>query len=158
MLLALAAPARAAGQLRLLRTEQTLPGSGDPVWTLQLEIPGEPPRRFAALSGRADRQEADRHRLGSGAPLPPGHYRLSEVVSLAEESDLPAELGRLVWIGLEPSFPTERLALGIHHDPSAGRGPESGTLGCIGVIEAHDLLALADLVQRHGVTDLEVMP
>ncbi|MEB3264225.1 MAG: L,D-transpeptidase [Synechococcus sp.] len=158
LVLCLAGPARASAQLRLLRTDRTLPASGDPVWSLQLEVPGQPPQAFAALSGRADRQAGDRNRLGSGAPLPAGSYRLSEVVSLEEATDLPSELGRLVWIGLEPTFPTERRALGIHHDPSAGMGPESGTEGCIGVIKAQDLLALAELVQRHGITELEVMP
>ncbi|MEA5475228.1 L,D-transpeptidase [Synechococcus sp. CCY9201] len=157
-LAALAPAAEAAGLMRLRRTDRVLPSSGDPVWALQLELPGEPLRSYAALAGRADRQQADRHRLGSRSPLPPGHYRVSEIVSLAGSDDLPVELGRISWIGLEPQFPTDRRALGIHLDPSAGHGSESGTDGCIGMIHADDLLTLTALLQQHGVSELEVLP
>ena len=56
--------------LVLERTSQRLPRTGDPVWDLRLQIPGEPVRHFAAVSGRADRQGANRHQMGSEAPLP----------------------------------------------------------------------------------------
>jgi hypothetical protein len=46
--------------------------------------------------------------------------------------------------------------LGIHHDPSAGRGRRSGTDGCIGLIHGNDLLVLGDLLQRSGTRELEV--
>ena len=54
-------------------------------------------------------------------------------------------------------FPTGRRGLGIHHDPSAGRGRDSGTDGCIGLIHGNDLLVLSDLIQRHGTRDLLVL-
>lgn len=47
--------------------------------------------------------------------------------------------------------------LGIHHDPSAGRGRQSGTDGCIGLIHGNDLLVLSDLIRRHGTRDLVVL-
>ena len=78
------------------------------------------------------------------AQLPPGRYTVSGILPV--EPDDPPELGRLIWIGLEPQFPTERAGLGIHHDPSAGLGRESGTDGCIGVIRGDDLMTLAALL------------
>jgi hypothetical protein len=144
----------ATAQLVLMRTARTIPATGDPVWQLQLRLPGERPRSFEALVGRAGRQEADRHRLGSQAPLPPGRYTVSGILPV--EPDDPPELGRLIWIGLEPQFPTERAGLGIHHDPSAGLGRESGTDGCIGVIRGDDLLTLAALLEHSGTRELVV--
>ena len=58
--------------LVLEKTHRRLPSTGDPVWSLRLEIPGQPVRQFDAVSGRANRQGADRDRLGSRAPLPAG--------------------------------------------------------------------------------------
>ncbi len=146
--------ARTGTVLSLQRSPRTLPATGDPVWQLRLIVPGQKTRSFEALVGRASRQEADRHRLGSQAPLPPGRYRLTDVSEIRPED--PVELGRVLWIGLEPQFPTARRALGIHHDPSAGMGRESGTDGCIGLIRSSDLLTLAALLEQSGAHDLVV--
>ena len=155
---ALAARALAGpGRMTLLRTSRQLSGTGDPIWQLRLEIPGQAPRSFEALVGRASRQQGDRHHLGSQAPLPRGTYHVSEIVSLADQQDLSPELGQLLWIGLEPEFPTDRRGLGIHLDPSAGKPQNSGTDGCIGLIHPRELLALGELLRRSGTTSLEVM-
>lgn len=142
------------GRLLLVRTERRLPVSGDPVWELQLDLPGQPRRTYEALVGRASRQLADRQRLGSRAPLPQGRYRLSPATPVQAGDD--GELGQFVWIGLEPEFPTARRGLGIHHDPSAGWGRQSGTDGCIGLIHGNDLLGLAALLERSGTRELLV--
>ena len=147
-------PATSYGQISLSRTERHLEATGDPVWELALLIPGQPPRRFDALVGRAARQAADRHQLGSQAPLPKGRYRISELGEIAS-GDNP-ELGQLHWIGLEPLFVTARRGLGIHHDPSAGLGRRSGTDGCNGLIQGNDLVTLVDLVRRSGMRELDV--
>ncbi len=141
--------------LSLSRSPRTLPATGDPVWQLKLTVPGQKARSFEALVGRASRQEANRHRLGSQAPLPAGRYRITDISEIRPED--PVELGRVLWIGLEPQFPTARRALGIHHDPSAGMGLESGTDGCIGLIHSSDLLTLAALLEHSGARDLEVL-
>lgn len=143
------------GVMVLMRTERQLPVSLDPIWELQLLIPGQKVRSYVAVVGRADRQEADRNRLGSQAPLPPGRYRVTEIQPMRPED--PPELGRFLWIGLEPEFITERRALGIHHDPSAGQGRSSGTSGCIGLIHGNDLLSLGALLARHGTRELVVV-
>jgi len=143
-----------AGQLVLVRTDRQLPISGDPIWELQLKLPGEPTRAYEALVGRRLRQSADRNQQGSQAPLPPGHYSV-ETIEAIEPTD-EAELGRFLWIGLTPDFPTARRGLGIHHDPSAGRGRGSGTDGCIGLIHGNDLLVLGDLLRRSGTRELLV--
>jgi hypothetical protein len=142
-----------AGRLELVRTRRQLAGSGDPIWELRLRLPGAAPQRYEALVGRASRQRAPRHLLGSQAPLPRGRYLLlaTEPVQPGEDP----ELGPL-WIGLEPTFSTGRRGLGIHHDPSAGRGAASGTDGCIGLLRQSDLRQLAALLERSAPLALEV--
>ena len=67
----------------------------------------------------------------------------------------PAELGP-IWIGIEPQFITGRGHLGIHLDPSANRSADSGTLGCIGLIDRQSMQDLAELVRQQGVRALVV--
>ena len=50
-------------QLVLNRTKRQIRSTGDPIWDLRLEIPGEPARHFDAVSGRAHRQDADRDQM-----------------------------------------------------------------------------------------------
>jgi len=139
--------------LILQRTDRHLSRTGDPIWELRLDSPGESPLHFDAVSGRAHRQNADRHRAGTRAPLPAGRYSLGPVEPLGPAD--PAELGP-VWIGLEPLFPTGRGHLGIHLDPSANRNANSGTLGCVGLIRRHEMLELAELIERRNVRTLVV--
>ena len=139
--------------LVLQRTDRRLPGTGDPIWDLRIEIPGQPIRHYDAVSGRANRQNADRDQMGSRAPLPAGHYTLGMVEPLAEGAY--PELGP-VWISIEPTFITGRRVLGIHQDPSAGLNANSGTLGCIGLIRRTDLLDLAQHVHRAKIRELVV--
>jgi hypothetical protein len=48
--------------------------------------------------------------------------------------------------------------LGIHLDPSAGlQNANSGTLGCIGLVNRSDMLELAQLIERSGTRRLEVV-
>lgn len=139
--------------LVLERTSRQLSRTGDPIWSLRLESPGQPTLQFEAVTGRAHRQNADRHVSGTRAPLPAGRYSLGPVEPLGPQD--PSELGP-VWIGLEPLFQTGRGHLGIHLDPSANRNANSGTLGCVGLIDRSDMLKLADLVQRRNVRALVV--
>lgn len=139
--------------LVLERTPRRLANTGDPIWDLRLQIPGEPERHFEAVSGRADRQAANRNQLGSEAPLPVGSYWIGAVEPLGRHG--PRELGP-IWIGIEPQFKTGRRVLGIHLDPSAGRNWNSGTAGCIGLIRSNDMHALAELVRRSGANTLVV--
>jgi hypothetical protein len=151
--LLLAAALQATPVLTLERTARRLERTGDPIWDLRLDIPGEPARHFEAVSGRADRQLANRHQMGSEAPLPVGLYRIGAIEALGVNG--PRELGP-IWIGIEPQFQTGRRVLGIHLDPSAGRNWNSGTSGCIGLIRPHDMRTLAELVQRSGTATLVV--
>ena len=151
--LLLAAALQATPVLTLERTARRLERTGDPIWDLRLDIPGEPVRHFEAVSGRADRQLANRHQMGSEAPLPVGLYRICAIEPLGVNG--PREFGP-IWIGIEPQFPTGRRVLGIHLDPSAGRNWNSGTSGCIGLIRPQDMRTLAELVQRSGTATLVV--
>ncbi|MBL6796513.1 MAG: L,D-transpeptidase [Synechococcus sp. BS307-5m-G34] len=118
--------------LVLERTSRQLSRTKDPIWDLRLIAAGEQIQRFDAVTGR--------YSLGPIEPLGPGD---------------PAELGP-IWIGIEPLFPTGRGHLGIHLDPSANRNANSGTLGCVGLVNRADMLQLAELIQRHQVTALVV--
>lgn len=120
---------------------------------LRLEIPRQPVRQFDAVSGRANRQSAERDRMGSRAPLPAWHYTLGPVEPLAAGAY--PELGP-VWIGIELTFTTGRQVLGIHQDPSAGLDANSGTLGCIGLIKRNELLELARQVNKARIRKLVV--
>ncbi len=140
-------------RLTFERTDRHLSRTGDPIWDLRVEIPGEPVRHFEAVSGRADRQRANRHQMGSEAPLPQGHYAIGAIEPLGRQD--PTELGP-IWIGIEPLFPTGRRVLGIHLDPSAGINWNSGTGGCIGLIRRADMLSLAELVKRSHAQTLVV--
>ena len=135
------------------RTTRPLARTGDPIWSLRLESLGQPVQHVDAVSGRAHRQNADRHRSGIRAPLPAGCYSLGPVEPLGPAD--PRELGP-IWIGIEPQFPTGRGQLGIHLDPSANRNANSGTLGCVGLIRWDDMQTLAGLVQRRNVRTLVV--
>ena len=139
--------------LVLERTPRRLANTGDPIWDLRLQIPGEPERHFDAVSGRADRQAANRNQLGSEAPLPVGSYWIGAVEPLGRHG--PRELGP-IWIGIEPQFKTGRRVLGIHLDPSAGRNWNSGTSGCVGLIRERDMHTLAELIRRSGTSTLVV--
>ena len=140
--------------LVLERTDRRIASTGDPIWDLRLEIPGKPTRRFDAVSGRANRQNADRDRMGSRAPLPAGTYSVGPVEPLADGAY--PELGP-VWISIEPTFTTGRRVLGIHQDPSAGQlNTQSGTLGCIGLVNRNDMLELSDLITQTDTKRLVV--
>ena len=139
--------------LVLERTPRRLANTGDPIWDLRLQIPGEPERHFEAVSGRADRQAANRNQLGSEAPLPVGSYWIGAVEPLGRHGA--RELGP-IWIGIEPQFKTGRRVLGIHLDPSAGRNWNSGTSGCVGLIRERDMHTLAELLRRSGTSTLVV--
>ncbi len=146
-------PSTGESVLVMYRTMRSLSHTRDPIWSLRLETPGEPVQHFDAVSGRAHRQNADRHRSGTRAPLPAGRYSLGPVEALGPAD--PSELGP-IWIGIEPEFPTGRGHLGIHLDPSANRNANSGTLGCVGLIRWKDMEVLAGLVQRRNVRTLVV--
>lgn len=147
-------PAQTAS-LQLIRTGEFYANSKDPIWALSLTLPNGTVKTFQALVGRGDKQRANRNISGNEAPLPTGVYRVTDIAPIT--AGLNPELGKAAWIGLEPLFNTNRSALGIHHDPSAGKGKESGTSGCIGLIRHQDVLELAGLIRQFRVQQLQVL-
>ena len=79
----------------LKRTTRPLARAGDPLWSLRLESLGQPVKHVDAVSGRAHRQNAYRHRSGTRALLPAGRYLLGPVEPLGPAD--PRELGP-IWI------------------------------------------------------------
>jgi hypothetical protein len=134
----LTAPAHAEVMLTVARTPARHP-SGDPIWQLQLVDGHRVLRRWAAASGRRDRQGADRlWSPGNAAPLPPGRYRVGR----------PEPWGQDLWIELQPTFATSRSGLGIHHCFPG--------VGCLCLRERPGLDTLAALIGRHRVRTLVV--
>ena len=152
--LASAAVSADASLLVLERTTRRLSRTADPIWVLSLNTPGKSTQSFEVVTGRAHRQNADRHRTGTRAPLPAGRYSLGPVEPLGPGD--PMELGP-IWIGIEPLFPTGRGHLGIHLDPSANLDANSGTLGCVGLINRADMFHLASLIEQRQVRELVVL-
>jgi hypothetical protein len=144
-----------AGGMVLTRTDELYPNSKDPIWILTVSLPNGSTKDFKALVGRGAKQQANRDTRGNESPLPKGRYQITDIAPIT--AGLNPELGKAAWIGLEPLFNTGRSALGIHHDPSAGKGKESGTSGCIGLIRHEDVLELAGLVRQFRIQQLQVL-
>lgn len=141
-------------QFILQQTARSLPQTGDPIWLLSLQVNNQTVVQFDRVSGRAHRQDANRHQGGSLAPLPPGTYIVGKVEPLG-----PIDLAELrpLWIGIEPTFATGRGHLGIHLYPSANRNANGGTLGGIRLINPDAIADLASLVGQRQARTLQVM-
>ena len=121
------------------RTSARFP-DGNRIWKLDLRRDGLLLASWDAVSGSAQRQDADRlWSPGNAAPLPAGRYRLGP----------PETWGADLWFDLQPRFNTTRSALGIHHC-------YPGT-GCICIPSRADINALAAWVRRGEIRTLTVI-
>ena len=130
-----------AGDLRLTtrRTERMLP-DGNRQWSVELHSGTRLLARWMAVSGIAQRQDADRlWSPGNAAPLPAGRYSLGQ----------PEPWGEDLWFDLQPRFETSRSALGIHHC-------YPGT-GCICIPSRAEIDALAAWVRQANLQTLLVV-
>lgn len=79
------------------------------------------------VSGRIGKQIPS-DEAGTQTPLPFGIYTF-DAPGIVE--DAPGEFGG-VWSAITPTFPTQRVGLGVHYDPSALLSvSETGTSGCL---------------------------
>lgn len=143
--------------LTLSKTKELIPKTKDPVWKLSLlNEDGVVLDSLIAVTGRASRQTADRHKSGTKAPLPQGEYRIDTMG--IERGPFPdPELGRGYWIPITPLFATGRSALGFHVDPSLGKlNGESGTSGCIGLENTDATVKLVTWIKHFGIRKLIV--
>ena len=121
------------------RTGNRFP-DGNNVWEVQLHQGTTLLASWRAVSGIAQRQQADRlWSPGNAAPLPRGRYRLGA----------PEPWGDDLWFDLSPRFETSRSALGIHRC-------YPGT-GCICIPERDSIEALAAWVSKAGISELTVI-
>lgn len=143
--------------LILKKTDKLVKETKDPIWSLELvnnqnvvlEI-------MPALTGRANRQTANRNTAGNKSPLPKGTYRIDRTGVASAPFDDP-ELGRGYWVPVTPMFTTGRSALGFHQDPSWGKlNGESGTSGCIGLPSAEATIKLVTWIKHYNITKLVV--
>ena len=105
----------AASQLVMSRTDRRLAFTGDPTWNLEVQTLGSDGLEFETVTGRAHRQNSDRHCACTRAPLPPDRYSIGPVEALGPHDQ--SELGP-VWTGIEQGFPTGLDHLGIQLDTS----------------------------------------
>jgi hypothetical protein len=143
--------------LILKKTDKTIKGTKDPIWSLELvnnqNIVLE---TLPALTGRAYRQTANRNTAGNKSPLPKGIYRIDRLGIASAPFDDP-ELGRGYWVPVTPLFATGRSALGFHQDPSWGKlNGESGTSGCIGLESAEATIKLVTWIKHYNITKFVV--
>lgn len=143
--------------LVLKKTNQTLKDTKDPVWNLELMTKdGLVLDKLPALTGRANRQTANRNQAGTKAPLPKGTYRI-ERAGIERGPFGDPELGHGYWIPVTPLFATGRSDLGFHVDPSWGKlNGESGTSGCIGLPDTNATAKLVTWIKHFNVTQLKV--
>jgi len=79
---------------------------------------------YQTVSGRWNTQNLDRNIANNSSPSPNGTYIIKD-----ETIGYHPETGG-VFLPYEPTFNTERSALGFHVDPSWGLEVEDGTRGC----------------------------
>lgn len=152
-------PVPSLQRARLLfgRGQDKVPGTGDPIWRLQVVQGNRVITELPALTGMASRQNVDRHISGTKAPLPAGRYAITRE-GIERGPFAEAELGSGYWVPIEPLFKTARSYLGIHQDPSWGRkNNESGTSGCIGLQSAEATVKLAQLIDQYDIRELIVV-
>lgn len=128
----------------------------DPIWTLAVMQGNKVLYEFEAVSGRAEKQIANRHISGNKSPLPVGTYYIAASATERGPFDDP-ELGNGYWIPIFPKFATGRSHLGFHHDPSWGiKNGESGTSGCVGLKTAQDTQLLVNWINKYNIKSLVV--
>lgn len=150
-------PKQSSARLILTRTNDVVKGTKDPIWTLKLvSNNGQTLDQLPALTGRFNKQTANRNIAGNKSPLPVGSYAIDRNGIDRGPFDDP-ELGRGFWVPITPMFSTQRSALGFHQDPSWGkRNGESGTSGCIGLQSAEATAKLVDWIKHYNIRQLVV--
>lgn len=144
------------GLIRIVKTDQVIDSTKDPIWKVELVINGGVVDQVDALIGRSYRQSANRHTSGNKSPLPVGNYRIDKQGIVKERFHDP-ELGKGYWIPITPLFLTGRSSLGIHEDPSWGKANgESGTSGCIGLRTPEDTQRVVNWIRKYGISSLVV--
>lgn len=148
--------AKKPSKLVLVRTNQLVKETKDPIWTLQLVANGQVVDTLPALTGRFNRQTANRHVAGNKSPLPKGAYSIDRI-GIDRGPFYDPELGKGYWVPITPLFNTGRSALGFHQDPSWGKGNgESGTSGCVGLESPEATAKLVDWIKHYNVQTLVV--
>ena len=98
----------------------------NPIYSVSVYVDGQFVKSYDALSGRSYTQNLDRNIAGNASPSPNGTYTI-----MPETVGYHKETGG-VFLPYEPTFTTQRSALGFHWDPSWGlNNGEDGTVGCI---------------------------
>ena len=150
---AISRPPLSGNYLRLVRDPNRGTNDvGNPLYTLEAYVRGEKYQTFTAVSGTARSQNFNRNRGANSAPLPDGLYNVSNQITSGQAY----EVGR-TFIGIYPSFPTNRTDLGIHLDRSFNQtNGFDGTAGCIGIATVAERDAINEFVAKYHPRNLFV--
>jgi hypothetical protein len=147
---------RPMARLVLVKSKEFVRGTKDPIWDLRLMAGDQILGSMPALTGRANKQTADRNTPGNKAPLPKGTYGI-DAYGIAGPPFSDSELGKGFWVPIVPLFSTRRSDLGFHQDPSWGKmNGESGTSGCIGLESADATAKLVEWIKHFRIKTLTV--
>lgn len=145
-------PRMSQGNYMTLTPTQTKNVLGNPIYELRLYANGQLMGTYETVTGRANSQNRNRHQSGTEAPLPDGQYQVASAAVAGTHSEVG---GR--FLPIEPLFPTQRFALGIHYDPSYQKNNgEDGTEGCIALTNKPDLDQVLQYVYTYQPQYLDV--
>ncbi|MBW4515058.1 MAG: PPC domain-containing protein [Timaviella obliquedivisa GSE-PSE-MK23-08B] len=120
---------------------------------------------IAAVSGQPSRQSfrtAEISKAGSAEPLPEGYWTLGSVEWASgikgDESKSWADSDDGVgpaWVGMQPTYRTERSAIGFHLDNNSYIYP--GTVGCVGILNKSDLRKFASWFDNYDAPKVAIV-
>ncbi len=150
---AISRPPLSGNYLRLVRDPNRGTNDvGNPLYTLEAYVRGEKYQTFTAVSGTARSQNFNRNRGDNSAPLPDGSYSVSSQIVAGTLY----EVGK-TFIGIYPTFQTNRTDLGIHLDRSFNQANGfDGTAGCIGIATIAERDAINEFVAKYHPRSLFV--
>ena len=123
----------------------------NPILNVQVYKEGLLLSSYQNISGRSWTQNLDRNISGNSSPSPKGEY-----VIQAETTGYHVETGG-VFLPYEPTFSTQRSALGFHIDPSWGKdNGEDGTRGCMAFKNMTDYKSFVTDVTSNNITKLVI--
>jgi len=120
---------------------------------------------IAAVSGQPSKQSfrtAEISKSGSAEPLPEGYWALGSVEWASgikgDESKSWADSNDGVgpaWVGMQPTYQTERSAIGFHLDNNSYIYP--GTIGCVGLLNKADLRKFASWFDSYDAPKVAIV-
>lgn len=134
------------------QTPEKIAGGLNVYQTQLIDQTGKIIDQVRCVSGRIGHQIPS-DESGSQTPLPFGIYTF-DAPGIVE--DAPGEFGG-VWSAITPTFPTQRVGLGLHYDPSAfSNSSQTGTSGCLATPTIEEREIMTAFILQYQPTHLIV--